>query len=185
VIAWRALCIATCGVLALRGARPVAAQEIPQLRGYRLGASFQDTRASRLPCQPIEKRLRCDRPDSVWLFFEHDTLTAISVNFPLRPVAARARWFAVADSLIELYGEPDSVAVADQVVAPGFITTPRASWLHLTAARPWGAVYGVFEVHAPDHVASSASLDLSACFWPDQGPRCAMLLKPARKPTDH
>src|SRR5882724_5416904 len=149
-----------CGVL------PVTAQEIPTLRGYRLGASFQEARANRLPCQQIETRLRCDRPDSVWLFFEHDTLTGIVVNFPFRPVTAQARWFAVSDSLIALHGEPDSVTVKSDILGAGAVMTIlKAHWVHLTAAQPWGSTYTIIEgsIIGGKRANSFATFDISAC----------------------
>ena len=175
--------VSSCALLALHALSSAAAQERPSLRGYRLGISFQQARASRFPCQPVYERLRCDAPDSVQLFFERDTLTGVTVTFGIRPVAARERWFAISDSLIALYGEPDSVTVRDEVLAGTPSTTLRALWGPLTRSQPWGFSYDAMQLTG-DNVASLASLSLAACFWPDQAPLCGVVLKrPAVKRT--
>src|SRR5882672_5231238 len=91
------LCIAFWGLLALHPSWPPEAQRFPELRGHRPGVSFKEAGASRLPCQKVYARLRCDTADSVGLFFERDTLTGITVTFGARPITARGRWFSVSD----------------------------------------------------------------------------------------
>jgi len=171
-------------LLAALPSSAVAVQELPTLRGYQLGISFQQARASRLPCQPDANRLRCDAPDSVQLTFERDTLTGIIVNFTAQPVTARERWFAVSDSLIMVYGDPDSVRVQDDVTAGTMSTTLRAYWGPLTRSQPWGLSYNAIQIRFGTNVGSVAYLSLGACFWAEQAPLCAAVLKqPVTKRT--
>ena len=172
---WRDLKLAV-GILALQF-QPAGAQKLPTLRGYQLGTSLTEARVSRLPCQLIDTRLRCDTPDSVHLFFERDTLTGIMVNFDMQSTAARARWFAAADSFVVLYGDPDSVRITNEDMGPPMTTTLRAYWAPFTAARPWGLSYNVIEFQLGDHVTSMAYVSVSACLWKQQAPLCAKVLE--------
>ena len=153
------------------------AQKLPTLRGYQLGTSLHEARVSRLPCQIVDTRLRCDTPDSVHLFFERDTLTGITVDFEMQSTAARERWFAVADSFVSLYGDPDSVRVKFEGIGPPMTTTLRAYWAPFTAARPWGLSYNVIEFQLGDRITSMAYLSLNACLWKEQAPVCARVLE--------
>jgi hypothetical protein len=169
--------IAFCGLLALHPSWPVEAQHLPELRGHRLGVSFKEAGASRLPCQQVYARLRCDTADSVWLFFERDTLTGITVTFGARPITARDRWFAVSDSLIRVYGQPDSVTVKDEITS----TTLRAYWAPLTRLKPWAFTYTAIELRFDQGTGSIADLSLAVCLWRDQAPLCSKILnEPSR-----
>ena len=164
--------IALCGLLALHPSWPAEAQRFPELRGHRLGVSFKEAGASRLPCQRVYARLRCDTADSVGLFFERDTLTGVTVTFGARLLTARDRWFSVSDSLIRVYGQPDSVAVKDEITS----TTLRAYWSPLTSSKPWAFTYTAIELRFETGTGSIADLSLVACFWRDQAPLCAKIL---------
>ena len=172
---WRDLKLAV-GILALQF-QPTGAQELPTLRGYRLGTSQHEAQAARLPCELMDTRLRCDTPDSVHLFFERGTLTGITVNFEMQSTGARSRWFAAADSFVALYGDPDSVRITNEDVGPPMTTTLRAYWAPFTVARPWGLSYNAIEFQLGDHVTSTAYVSLDACLWKEQGPLCAKVLE--------
>ncbi len=151
-----------CGIIILQPSRPADAQRPPNLRGYQLGTSRREARASRLPCRPVDKHIRCDAPNNVHLFFDRDILIGITVDFDRQPVAARSRWFAVSDSLVTLYGDPDSVRVKDDAVG----TVLTAYWGPIPS-RPWGLTYVAFEVRVGDNVGSLASVSLVAAHaWP-------------------
>ena len=172
---WRDLKLAV-GILALQF-QPAGAQNLPTLRGYQLGTSLGEARVSRLPCQLMDTRLRCDAPDSVHLFFQRDTLTGIMVDLDMQSTRARERWFAVADSFVALYGDPDSVRVKMVAIGPPMATTLRAYWAPMTASRPWGLTYNVIEFQLDDHVTSTAYVSLDACLWKEQAPLCANVLE--------
>ncbi len=172
---WRDLRLAV-SILALQF-QPTRAQELPTLRGYRLGTSQRAARAARLPCQLMDTRLRCDAPDSVHLFFQRDTLTGITVDLDMQSIRARERWFAVADSFVALYGDPDSVRVKMVAIGPPMATTLRAYWAPMTASRPWGLTYNVIEFQLDDHVTSTAYVSLDACLWKEQAPLCAKVIQ--------
>jgi len=172
---WRNLKLVV-GILALQF-QPAGAQKLPTLHGYQLGTSLGEARVSRLPCQLMDTRLRCDTPDSVHLFFERDTLTGITVDFDMQSTAARARWFTVADSFVAVYGDADSVRITNEDIGPPMTTTLRAYWAPFTAAKPWGLSYNVIEFRSDDHVVSMAYVSLNACLWKEQAPLCANVLE--------
>jgi len=125
----------------------------------------------------MDTRLHCDAPDSVRLIFERDTLTIITVSFGVKPIAASERWFAVADSLIALYGEPDSVRTTADPVEQVLMTTLRAYWGPLATSKPWRYVYDAFDMRNADRASSTAQFSLEGCLL--GGPRgpCMKVLK--------
>jgi len=163
--------------LILQPLQPAGAQALPTLRGYRLGITQREARALRLPCQPMDARLHCDAPDSVHLIFERDTLTDIRVDFGVQPTAAHERWFAVADSLIALYGEPDSVRTTGDPIGQGAaMTSLRAIWGPLTTSKPWGYRYSATDMRA-DRLASIADFSLEGCLVGGPSAPCARVIK--------
>ena len=167
--------VALCSVVALQGIRSVGAQDLPTLRGYQLGTPRKDARASTLPCghEPITKRLRCDAPGNVQLYFDHDTLTGVTVNFERLATGARERWFAISDSLVALYGDPDSVRVKDEQMG----TTLGAYWGPFTRLKPWGRSYHAVEMRLGGEILSQSWFGVYACFWEDQDPACKQVLQ--------
>src|SRR5437773_331656 len=129
-------------------------------------------------CRPpararCRSRLRCDAPGNIQLFFDHDTLTGVTINFERRAKGARERWFAVSDSFAAIYGDPDSVRVKDERMG----TTLGAYWGPLTRSKPWGWSYHAVEMRLGDETLSQSWFGIYACFWEDQDPACKKVLQ--------
>ena len=147
----------------------VQAPVLPEMRGFRLGASIEAVGGRSLPCQNIDGRRACDTRDSVRLFFDNGRLSDIVVQFGIRPIGAKDRWFALTDSLEHLFGKPDSVAMRSDGLT--------AYWGSMSKAAPWLRTFSVIELRSGTHVASTAWLSLFGCIEPTQGSLCADLLR--------
>lgn len=166
------------------------AQELPTVRGYTLGASFSDVGGNRMPCErdpsglyaqylwcevstaTVKDRFEFDGvfEGQVRLAFRKDTLMSITASLRIRALGVRQRWAKEADSLIALYGEPDSVR---RQVHDGRELI-QAYWTPLTRAQPWFMIYQVLDVGITAHLrdgrtpSASGFIAVHGCFWSDQ-----------------
>ncbi len=156
---------------------PLLAQA-PIVRGYVLGTPASEFNINRVPCESVSVIVHCRITDDVNLRFFRDTLVGVMIRLGThRDVEARQEWNRVQDSLVALYGEPDSVRISLSETDPTMFKSLDAYWAPLTSAEPWGLQYSVMEVRYQGVTVSQPSLYSSQCFWPEQAPKCPEILK--------